>query len=369
MGSTALLPLPPVGPADPAVIAEAVAALTRGAVIGLPAESVYLLAARADDPKALGALRALAAELPGADGTPTWCAADAGALAEAALPAVLARVTERYWPGPLTLAVRARGGAAHLSLAPGLAEGGWTRVAVPAHEGTRAVLAAAPFPVAVHGIGATEAAALRAALDPARVPFVFDGGRARLGEPTAVAAVGPGRCAVLREGLVSADDLRRAAGLAIVFVCTGNTCRSPMAEGLARQALAERLGVAPKDLGRFGFEVASAGVHAGPGAPASDHAVRVMERRGIDLSAHASSPVLPRVILASDRVYCLTHSHRDALLGVLPPGKGAHVALLDPDGGDVPDPFGGSLERYARTAEVLERFIAARLEADWVGPA
>ena len=79
------------------------------------------------------------------------------------------------------------------------------------------------------------------------------------------------------EGLLPVDDLRAAAGLRIGFVCTGNTCRSPMAETLARAILRERLGTG--DLASFGFEVRSAGVYAGAGAGASAHAVTAMDER------------------------------------------------------------------------------------------
>jgi protein-tyrosine-phosphatase len=197
---------------------------------------------------------------------------------------------------------------------------------------------------------------------------VLEGGRARLAESSTVAAIGPGRFEILREGIVSAADLCRAGGLALTFVCTGNTCRSPMAEGLARRALTARLGVA--EIARFGFDVSSAGVFAAPGTPASDLAVQVLAQHGIDLSQHTSTPVSNpsqlRRILEADRVYCMTASHREALLGLLPPGKSEHVTLLDPDGGDVPDPFGGPLEQYAATAEALGRMIDARLTADWI---
>jgi tRNA threonylcarbamoyl adenosine modification protein (Sua5/YciO/YrdC/YwlC family) len=371
MGSTALPHLPVSGVPEATVISDAIERLARGEVIALPTETVYGLAVRADDADALARLAALKGRAPGQGFT--WHAPDASAVAEAALPHFIGRLAERYWPGPLTLVVADLRGPA---VPRALALDGWTGVRVPAHAGARALLAAAPFPVAASSANRTgaspavDAAGVRAAFGVAEVPLVLDGGRARLAESSTVAAIGPRRFELLREGIISASDLRRAGGLTLTFVCTGNTCRSPMAEGLARHALAARLGVGVADIARFGFEVSSAGVHAGPGTPASEQAVRVLARRGIDLSRHASTPVSSpsqlRHILAADRVYCLTAGHRDALLALLPPGKGEHVSLLDPEGGDVPDPYGGPLETYTATAEALERMIEARLTADWV---
>ena len=199
---------------------------------------------------------------------------------------------------------------------------------------------------------ALDAEGVRGVFTDDEVDLVLDGGPASLGESSTVAAIGPGRFEVLREGIVEAGELTRAAGLSLLFVCTGNTCRSPMAEALARAALQSVLET--DDEGTFGFDVASAGVFAGPGAPASENAVAV-------LSGHASSPAIDRDVVARDRVYCMTASHRDALLAMLPPNAEVEIDLLDPAGRDVPDPFGGPIEVYRATADAIESFIAARL--------
>ncbi|MEZ6013615.1 MAG: Sua5/YciO/YrdC/YwlC family protein [Planctomycetota bacterium] len=371
MDALPLLPAAGIPAAD--VLDGAVARLARGEVVALPTETVYGLAVRADDPAArarLAALKERAAAHP-----LTWHAADASAIAGAALPHLVGRIAARYWPGPLTLVVAGLEGPTSQPLSQvagqALAADGWTGVRVPAHEGARALLAAAPFPVAATSANAhgapplVDAASVRALFSAEAVPLVLDGGRARLAESSTVAAIGPGRFELLREGIVSRRDLVGTGGLSIVFVCTGNTCRSPMAEGLARRALATRLGVPPSQLERLGYAVSSAGVHAGPGAPASEQAVHVLRTRGIDLSEHTSSPVRSREILAADRVYCLTEGHRRALLDLLPPGKGGHVQLLDPAGRDVPDPYGGPIEVYASTAAALSEMIGARLDSDW----
>ena len=63
----------------------------------------------------------------------------------------------------------------------------------------------------------------------------------------------------------------------------------------------------------------------------------------------------------------MTASHRDALLSMLPDDSAANIALLDPEGGDVPDPFGGSLEVYRETSDAISRMVDARM-VEWVGP-
>jgi len=397
MASTTPPLLPATGAPSAAVLDDAIARLSRGEVVGLPAETVYSLAVRADDPEALARLIALTGHELGSPTGPIWHVADAEVVQSAALPHYVGRAAARYWPGPLALwlqgLIQARDPEASDPIVGGtpapraLAHEGWLGVRVPGHAGTRAVLAQAPFPVAMvpatradrgsgHDAegtrasadepGAIDASAVRGAFSAAEVPLVLDGGPAQLAQSATIAALGPGRFEVLREGILSAADLRRATGLSIVFVCTGNTCRSAMAEGLARVALARALGVPAGEIARFGFSVESAGVHAGLGAPASAQSIEVLAGRGIDLGEHASTPVRVRELLAADRVYCATESHRALLLDALPPGKGSHVALIDPDGQDVPDPYGGPVADYITTADALTTFIARRLAEDWI---
>ena len=193
--------------------------------------------------------------------------------------------------------------------------------------------------------------------------LVLDGGPAREGRGSTVLRAGRGALEVLREGPLTLDALRTSGGLRLAMVCTGNTCRSPMAETLARAALAEALGT--DDPTTFGFTVTSAGVTAWDGGLASEHSQEAVAERGLSLADHRSRAVTLERLAEVDRVYCMTRSHRAALMQALPPGEGPTVELLSRAGEDVPDPFGGSLDLYRATRDAIQRFVDERLP-EWV---
>ena len=346
----------PAGEPSRELLADAATVLARGGIVALPTETVYGIAARADDPRALEAL----ADLKGRpyDKPWTWHVGTIGALESFPDPRPnVRRLAERYWPGPMTLVLP--GVPAGLELA---ARDGWTGIRYTAEPLARALCTYTEFPVVMtsanrHGERpATDSAGL-AELDLERVELVIDSGTTRLQEPSTILKIGQGHFELLREGLHDLDALRRTSGMRIGFACTGNTCRSPMAEGLARAALAERLCGEPSHIGEFGFEVRSMGVFASSGCRASAHAIEVMAERGVEISGHASSPALPEVIEQLDVLYCMTHAHRSALGLLLPPGRDGHLRLFDPEERDIPDPVGGTMADYRRCAQHIAECI------------
>lgn len=143
----------------------------------------------------------------------------------------------------------------------------------------------------------------------------------------------------------------------LLFVCTGNTCRSPMAAAIARRALADR--------GWNHVAVASAGLGAPYGAPASENAVRVLAERGLDLSGHSSRPLTPELIDWADLVLAMSPAH---LYGVAELGGAAKSAMLtdfmegERLGEPVVDPFGADEQVYRVTLRHIEEAVEGILQ-------
>lgn len=135
----------------------------------------------------------------------------------------------------------------------------------------------------------------------------------------------------------------------LLFVCTANICRSPMAEGLALSYGAQR---------RWPVEVRSGGLLGIEGHPADPHAVQVMAEVGIDIAKHRSSGVDEPVMAWADYVLVMEMAHA-VLLRERYPEHGDKVLLLANFGGmlDIPDPIGGRRRRFRRTRDDLRRCV------------
>ncbi len=140
----------------------------------------------------------------------------------------------------------------------------------------------------------------------------------------------------------------------VLFVCTGNTCRSPMAEGLTRAWEQRRT---PNGLTVL---AESAGVAAGQEYPASEQTIEVLRERGIDLGAHRSKMITPEMIDRADVVLTMTPSHAQAVMEIAP-GSAYKVFPLDPLH-PIGDPIGQPIEVYREVADQLETLIDARLK-------
>ncbi|MHB1391174.1 MAG: arsenate reductase/protein-tyrosine-phosphatase family protein [Thermoleophilia bacterium] len=147
-----------------------------------------------------------------------------------------------------------------------------------------------------------------------------------------------------------------AEPVSILFVCTGNICRSPLAEALLKEYVGQR-GLAP------GFRISSAGIRALTGHHATYEAMEAGRRYGLDLREHRARQVDDVLMAQNDFVLCMTQSHRTWLRREFPQFKNKiYLTLLfprryngeRPDATDVPDPIGESVEFYTMVLETLE---------------
>jgi len=144
----------------------------------------------------------------------------------------------------------------------------------------------------------------------------------------------------------------------ILFICTGNVCRSPMAEGLFRKAMA----------GRGEFRIFSAGLGAVDGQPPTPHSVTAMKEIGIDISAQRSRALTVDLVRQADLILGMTHGHTDTIALLYPPAAEKTFLLrefdetLEPYEKDIADPIGGPYEIYVECRDQIEQGIATLLK-------
>ncbi len=346
------------------VVHRAVQALVEGQLVAFPTETGYVLAASA---LAASGVERMLSWSRGPDPVRLYLAlksADEALDYVPHLSLVGQRLARRCWPGPVTLVVDDSDPESLIRQLPSrvqqaLAPAGQVCLRVPAHtaltDAARLLAGPVVFAPASHP-GEPESLTAQDVVAAVgdRVQLIVDDGRSRYGQPPSMVLVRGRELELLQVGVVPEVHLARLSSLMILFVCTGNTCRSPMAEMLCRQMLAEKLGCQPGELEQRGVLVASAGVAAMLGGRASPEAVTVMSQAGLNLADHESQPISATLIKHADYILAMTRSHRQAILADWPEAAD-RVHLLCQDRSDIPDPIGGPPELYLRCAERMRR--------------
>lgn len=329
-------------------IDEAAELLTRGGLVAFPTETVYGVGCNADDAGAVERLRQLKRRPPDkAFSIHIGRVEDVGRYVSH-VPAIADKLIRRYWPGPLTLVLPAK-------------DGDTVGLRMPSNQIALELLKRTPVPVFVPSANRSGEPPAKSAQEVAdaladELDLILDGGATTLKEASTVLRVSGETWEILRKGSVTAEMVRRTLGKTIVFVCTANSCRSPMAEVLCKQMLADRLRCGLDRLEQHGYSVVSAGTAATWQMPASSQAVEAMRQWGLDLSRHESRPLTPGLIEDADVVFVMARHHADSIERIIPEA-GAKIKLLDPSGDDVRDPVGGSVATFVACAEVIERHL------------
>ena len=354
------------------IIVQSVTCLRQGGLVVLPTETVYGIAALASNESAIQRLIDVKGRREG-HALPLAIANYEMLNDYIPVPGILGqRLARRCWPGPLTLVFDGTATESQFSRYPfsvrkAIMPGGTVGLRVPNTPITQEILNELGEPIALSSANLSgESPAITAEEVLSRlggkVDLILDSGESDLKKPSTVIKVEADSLEILREGAIASDTIEKLTTKIILFVCSGNTCRSPMAEAICEKLLANRLGCPIDDLENRGYLILSAGISAVQDDCASPMAKEVIAGYDLCLEEHRSQPLTETLLRFADQIYVLARNHREAILSFWP-RVDMRLQVLRPDGGDVADPIGGNYDVYHQCANEIENAIAARIDA------
>jgi L-threonylcarbamoyladenylate synthase len=205
---------------------------------------------------------------------------------------------------------------------------------------------------------ATDAQQVMAQLS-GKVDILLDGGPCKYKQSSTVVKISNKGLEVIRQGAYSQVELEALSQVKFLFVCTGNTCRSPMSEGLLKKYLAEKLQCKVDDLERIGYKVSSAGIMGSAGLPASPGAIAACADLDVNIKAHRNQPLTENLVEESDFIFAMEKMHCNSVIALRPDAENRCMLLAGNK--EIPDPIGYQQSVYDNCAKVIEKAIKTRL--------
>lgn len=332
---------------DEGYIREAAEILKNGGLVIIPTETVYGIAANMLDKNAMKRLSKIKNRPEGKPFSLHIYKKESVDEFAAQVPVPAYKLMDRFWPGPLTLIFKAK-------------KNSTIGIRLPDDEIAFKVIARSQVPVVCPSAnisGKPAPTTFEEAIEDFRnaVDFAIDTGKTRLGVESTVVDITGELPLILRDGAIKREDIEKAVKKkTVLFICTGNSCRSVMAQALLEKKLKEKK--------REDVEVLSAGLLMMGGLGASEQTKETLRGEGIDVSGHLSIRVNREMIGRSDIILVMEKLHEDKILEMAPEAKNRvfllkEFARIDDANLDIEDPMGKSMEFYEKILATIKQAV------------